>query len=132
MRPELEHAARVGDVGAIEDQLGTGVDINSLDQHGQTALMLAAHGGFLEVVESLVSRGAHLNVTGKYGLSALMLAIIAGHEKVAFTLVRAGADLAILGTGTPGFSGKSAYDLGLQQGMKDLCRVIAERPDAAV
>lgn len=94
--------------------------------------MLAAHGGSLAVVEALVRRSAQLNVTAKYGLSALMLAIVAGHEHVALTLVRAGADLTILGTGAPGFSGKSAYDLGLQQGMKELCRVIAERQDAAV
>jgi len=132
MRPEFEHAARVGDVGAIENELGAGVDVNSLDRHGQTALMLAAHGGSLDVVEALVRNGARLDVTGKFGLSALMLAIVAGHEKVALALVRAGADLTILGAGAPGFSGKSAYDLGLQQGMKDLCRVIAERQDAAV
>jgi ankyrin repeat protein len=132
MQPEFQHAARFGDVSAIEDQLGAGVDVNSLDPHGQTALMLAAHGGFLDVVEALIKRGARLNVTGKYGLSALMLAIVAGHENVAFTLVRAGADLTLLGTGAPGFSGKSAYDLGLQQGMKDLCRMIAESRDAAV
>ncbi len=132
MRAEFEHAARSGDVGAIEDQLDAAVDVNSLDQHGQTALMLAAHCGSVDVVEALVRRGARLDVTGKYGLSALMLAIIAGHEKVALSLVRAGADLMTLGAGAPGFSGKSAYDLGLQRGMKDLCRVIAERQDAAV
>lgn len=132
MRPEFEHAARIGDVGVIEDQLSAGVDVNSLDRHGQTALMLAAHGGSLDVVEALVRLGARLNVTGKYGRSALMLAIVAGHEMVALTLVRAGADLTTLGTGAPGFSGKSAYDLGLQQGMKDLRRVIAERRNATV
>jgi ankyrin repeat protein len=132
MRPEFEYAARFGDVGAIEDQLAAGADVNSLDRHGQTALMLAAHGGSLDVVEILMRRGAQLNATAKYGLSALMLAIIAGHEKVALTLVRAGADLTILGRGAPGFSGKNAYELALQQGMKELCREIAKRQDAAV
>ena len=132
MRPEFEHAARSGDAGAIEDHLNAGVDVNSLDRHGQTALMLAAHGGSLDVVETLLRRGARLDFTAKYGLSALMLAIVAGHEKVALALVRAGADLSLLGTGAPGFSGKSAYDLGLQQEMKDLCRVIVERQNAAV
>lgn len=132
MRPEFERAARAGDVGGIVDLLSSGVDVDSLDRHGQTALMLAAHNGCLDVIEYLVRKGANLNVTAKYGLSALMLAIVAGHEAVARTLVRAGADLTIRGTGAPGFSGKSAYDLAAQQGMRELCSEIAARQHGAV
>lgn len=131
MRPEFQRAARFGDVGSIEEQLGSGVDVDSLDRHGQTALMLAAHNGCLDVIESLLRHGAKLNVTAKYGLSALMLAIVAGHEEVARTLVCAGADLTILGTGPPGYSGKSAYHLAAEQGMEDLCSKIAACQPAA-
>lgn len=127
MRPEFEHAARTGDLGAIEDLLDAGADVDALDRQGQTALMLAAHAGSLPVVEALVRRGAGLDVTSKFGLSALMLAIVAGHEQVALTLVRAGAGLTARGTGAPGFIGKSAYDLALQQGMGELCGAILQR-----
>jgi N-acetyltransferase len=127
MRPEIERAALSGDVASLEEQLISGVAVDSRDRHGQTALMLAAHHGRPDVVTCLVRHGADLNVTAKYGLSALMLAIVAGHEEVARTLVHAGADLKIRGTGAPGFSGKNAHDLAAEQGMNELCGEIAAR-----
>ena len=131
MRPELQHAARTGDVGALEAELAAGADVNSFDRHGQTALMLAAHNGHLAAVDSLVRHGAELDVRAKFGLSALMLAIVAGHEPVARRLVRAGADMTIRGAGAPGFAGKSAIDLAGQQGMKELSSEMAARSEAA-
>lgn len=116
-----------GDVRGLEEQLGSGAPVDSRDGHGQTALMLAAHGGRLKAVECLLRHGANLNITAKYGFSALMLAIVAGHETVARALVRAGADLTFRGTGAPGFAGKSAHDLATEQGMHELCREIAAR-----
>ena len=131
MRPELEHAARTGDVEAVEAQLKAGVPVDSLDSHGQTPLMLAAHHGCPGVVDCLVRHGANLDLTAKYGLSALMLAIVARHQAVAYALVRAGADLTIRGTGAPGFFGRSAYDLAAEQGMEELCTEISARRRAA-
>jgi uncharacterized protein len=132
MRAALERAARAGDVSGVESELTAGADVDSIDRHGQTALMLAAHNGHLVLVECLVRHGANLDVRAKFGLSALMLAIVAGHEAVARTLVHAGADLTIRGTGAPGFAGKSAYELAAQQGMKELCTEIAARQNTRV
>jgi uncharacterized protein len=132
MGPELEHAARTGDVVIVEDQLKAGVPVDSLDSHGQTALMLAAHNGCLGVVDCLMRHGAKLNLTAKYGLTALMLAIVARNEAVAHALVRAGADLTIRGAGAPGFFGKNAYDLAAELGMEALCSEIAARQRPAV
>ena len=132
MRPALERAAQAGDVSGVEAELRGGAEVNSLDVHGQTALMLAAHMGHLAAVECLVGYGANLNVRAKFGLSALMLAIVAGHEAVARSLVNAGADLTILGTGAPGFADKRAYDLAEERGMMALCGEIATRQGVAV
>jgi ankyrin repeat protein len=125
MRPELERAARTGDVEVVKGQLKAGASVDSFDSHGQTPLMLAAHHGCLDVVDCLVRHGANSDLTAKYGLSALMLAIVAKHQAVAYTLVRAGVDLTIRGTGVPGFFGRSAYDLAAEQGMEEL-RATAE------
>ena len=114
-----------------ESLLKSGAPIDSRDRHGQTALMIASHGGHLAVVDCLLRHGANPDMTAKHGLSALMLAIVAGHEPIARTLVRAGADLTIRGTGAPGFLGQCAYDLALRGGMESLCGEIAARETGA-
>ena len=102
-----EEAASTGDVAALERLLAAGADIDALDEHGQTALMLAALEGHERAVAFLAQRGANLNHTAKYRLSALMLAVIRGHRWVAQALVNAGADRSIKGSAAPGFEGKS-------------------------
>jgi ankyrin repeat protein len=127
MQSDFERAIRAGDAGLTEALLKSGTPVDARDRHGQTALMIAAHGGQLAVVECLLRHGANLDLTAKHGLSALMLAIVAGHEPVARTLVQAGADLTLRGSGAPGFHGKSAHDLTLQGGMETLRSEIAAR-----
>lgn len=120
MNVSWEDAIKRGDARTILDLLGRGADVNALDRYGQTALMLAAHDGHREVVKMLITQRANLNITAKFGLSALMLAIVSGHEEVALLLAKAGADLSLQGSGAPGFSGKTAYDLAVGRGMLEL------------
>jgi ankyrin repeat protein len=116
-----QDAVTRGDLETVRATIEAGVDVDSRDRYGQTALMLAAHEGHDAVVEMLIARGAALDVTAKWGLSALMLAIVAGHQGVARRLARAGADLTLTGTGgTPGFGGKTAHDLARDRGMDAL------------
>jgi uncharacterized protein len=114
-----DQAVERGDVAAVRRLLAAGLDVDARDAHGQTALMRAAHHGHLPLVEALIAAGADLDVTAKYRLSALTLAIVAGHAGVARALARAGADLALIGSGAPGFAGKSAYDLAAGRGDMD-------------
>jgi uncharacterized protein len=120
MQAAWERAVARGDVEAVRRLLGHGSDVNARDRYGQTALMLAAHRGYGDMVQTLIASGADLDVTAKYGLSALMLAIVAGHAAIAQLLARAGADLSLRGSGAPGFSGKTAYDLAVERGMEEL------------
>jgi ankyrin repeat protein len=109
-----------GDAAAIGELLQRGADVDARDRHGQTGLMLAAHAGHREVVSTLIDHRADLNVTAKFGLSAVMLAIVAGRPEVARLLATAGADLSLMGSGAPGFAGKTARDLAADRGMSDL------------
>jgi ankyrin repeat protein len=112
----------------MRDLLQRGANIDARDRYGQTALMLAAHAGHREVVETLIAHRADLNVTAKFGLSALMLAIVAGHPDVARLLANAGADLSLLGTGAPGFAGKTAHDLAIDRGLVELSTALKPAP----
>jgi len=56
-----------------------------------------------------------------------MLAIVAGHAEIAHLLARAGADPSPRGTGAPGFANKTAYDLALERGMRDLSAELKDK-----
>ena len=126
MRDEWREAAIQGDTAVIERLLAEGVALDSLDSHGQTALMLAALHGQDAVVRVLLDNGANMDVTGKYNLSALMLAVINRHTTIAKQLVDAGANTQIRGSGAPGFAHKTARELAEHAGLDDLAAYIAQ------
>lgn len=123
-RLDWERAAKEGDVKTLKRMLRAGYEIDKRDGYSQTALMSAAHVGQRETVDFLISQGANLNHTSKAHLSALMLSIIAGHPQIARMLVKAGADVTILGSGPPGFAGKTAADLAAERGDKRLAHYL--------
>ena len=124
MNSVWEEAVTRGHVQLVRDLLGRGTDVNARDRYGQTALMRAAHAGYREIVEILIAHRADLDITAKYGLSALMLAVVAGHAEVARLLAQAGADRSLRGTGAPGFADKTAYDLAVERGMRELAAAL--------
>ena len=126
-RLDWQQAARSGDVAVLRRMLRSGHDVDSIDGHGLTALMRAAHEGRADAVTLLIAEGATMDHTSKFGLSALMLAVIGGHSRVARALVTAGADTTIQGTGAPGFLKKTAADLAEEQGNKRLATFIRSR-----
>ena len=125
MNEDWRAAAIDSDGPAIERLLAAGMDVDSRDRYGQTALMLAAMHGREGVVRLLLGRGAATDVTAKFRLSALMLAVINRHEGIARQLVDAGADIGIRGSGAYGFTGKTAVDLAEQGGLNDFAAHIA-------
>ena len=106
MTKDWQDATISGNAERVRALLDAGTDINSLDRHGQTALMNSAHKGCLKLVHLLVERGADLNHTAKHHLSALMLAVFGDHPEVVRILVDAGADI-----GQRGFGNKTALEL---------------------
>ena len=113
---EWEAAIRAEDIARLDAMLAGGYDVNARDRYSQTALMRAAHGGRSRSVAWLVAHGAELDHAAKFGLSALMLAAFSGNHEIVRILAEAGADVSRVGSGAPGFAGKTAADLAEERG----------------
>lgn len=117
---EWDAAIRAEDVARLDAMLAAGHDVDARDRYSQTALMRAAHRGLEQSVSWLIAHGAELDHAAKFGLSALMLAAMSGHRGIVRRLLEAGADTSRVGSGAPGFTGKSAADLAEVRGDHDL------------
>lgn len=78
--PELVYWASLGDVEQVENGLQEGLNVNSADEEGYSALHAAAENDHLEVVKLLVSKGADVDHRSTY--TALELAEMAGNKDV--------------------------------------------------
>ena len=78
--PELVYWASLGDIEQVEQALQEGLDVNSADEEGYSALHAAAENDHLEVVKLLVSKGADVDHRSIY--TALELAEMAGNKDV--------------------------------------------------
>ena len=66
---------------AVVDRLVEGgVDPNSADEHGNTALLLAASEGHVDVVRVLLDRGAAADQPNSKGLTPIEIARAAGRD----------------------------------------------------
>jgi len=80
-------AARRGDVEMLTTFIESGYSLNTVDDKGYTALILAAYHGHEPVVEQLLAAGADACVQDKRGNTALMGAIFKGELSIARRLL---------------------------------------------
>ncbi|WP_353173169.1 ankyrin repeat domain-containing protein [Acinetobacter rudis] len=78
--PELVYWSSLGDVEQVKNALDQGVDVNSTDEDGYSALQAAAENNYLEVVKLLVAHGADIHFKGQY--TALELAEMAENQEI--------------------------------------------------
>jgi ankyrin repeat protein len=60
-----------GDVKGVEDLLNEGIDVNSIDLDGRTALHIAACEGHVQVAKLLLSRKANLDARDRWGSTVI-------------------------------------------------------------
>ncbi|CAI0407564.1 unnamed protein product [Linum tenue] len=72
---QLLFMASRGDARGVEDLLNEGIDVNSIDLDGRTALHIAACEGHAEVVKLLLNRRASIDARDRWGstVSPLLL-----------------------------------------------------------
>lgn len=93
---KLYAAARCGDVAQISALLDRGADPNeSGDEHGTTALTIAAYQGHVEAVRLLLDRGAEVDLPNEFGSRPLFVAATNAKVRVISMLLNAGASLTV-------------------------------------
>ncbi|KAK8558250.1 hypothetical protein V6N13_038723 [Hibiscus sabdariffa] len=88
---QLLFMASRGDVKGVEDLLNEGVDVNSIDLDGRTALHIAACEGHVEVVKFLLVRKANIDARDRWGSTAAADAKYYGNMEVYNILKARGA-----------------------------------------
>lgn len=88
---ELIASAETGNVAALRLLLDAGIDVNTGDARGKTALIAASEHGHVAVVRLLLDRGADVHVKNTMGVTALMLATLLDHPDVVQVLKKSGA-----------------------------------------
>lgn len=80
-----------GDVNGVEDLLNEGVDVNSIDLDGRTALHVAGCEGHVDVAKLLLSRKANIDARDRWGSTAAADAKYYGNVEVYNILKARGA-----------------------------------------
>ncbi len=82
-----------GNKERIELFIKAGMDINTADKNGYTALMLALMNDNPEVVKLLIEKGADVNARSNTGYTALMFVSSKGNMAATKLLIKKGADV---------------------------------------
>ena len=67
-------------------------DVNSVDEDGETPLIVACRKGYADIVKQLIKAGAKVNLQNNEGMSALMACAMNGNKAIARDLMIAGAN----------------------------------------
>lgn len=95
----LWNAARNGDAALIEKILADGVEVNSKNRYGATALSFATDRGHVEAVKVLLKHGADPNLRDSfYNATPFLWAASEGNLEIIRLMVENGADLSAPGT----------------------------------
>ncbi len=90
---QMVMAAAKGDMAGVRSLLNSGVSVNSVDNNGNSALMLAVANNHKDLVNLLILRGADINVANNEGVTALHVAIDKNKPYFVNILLYKGADV---------------------------------------
>lgn len=89
---QLKRAIRINDINELNRLIQSGVDVNSKDNDGYTALTNAVIQKNLGICELLIRHGAQVNEKNNDGETPLMLAASDGNLDICKLLIASGAD----------------------------------------
>lgn len=86
-------AVQAGDTSALAALLKRGIDVDTVDEAGNSLLIIAIREGHRATAEAILSYRPHLNNRNRAGDSALMVAVLRGDEDMVKRLIAAGASV---------------------------------------
>jgi hypothetical protein len=90
--PSLIDAVKKGDMPTVRAYMAAGVEADSVDGVGRSALYHAASIGHIDIVKALLAHAADANLEDDVGETPFIAALAGGHFEVAQLLLDAGAD----------------------------------------
>ncbi len=90
---EFLEAARSNDTAGLRQGLDAGIPVDSRDDRGRTALLIATHADAIDAARLLISAGADVNAKDRLQDSAYLYAGAEGRLEILKMTVAAGADL---------------------------------------
>ena len=90
---EYRIAASIGDTEAVERFLDSGVPVDSPNEIGMTALMMAVQNGNIDTVALLLNRGASVYARASGGCTPMTFAAENGHIALTALLLEKGASV---------------------------------------
>ena len=82
-----------GEVEKLKSELKQGININELDEFGNTALHIAAEQGFADMAELLLNNNADLEIKGLNHYTPLLYAVSNFNNEMVLLLLRHGANV---------------------------------------
>jgi ankyrin repeat protein len=92
---DLVIAVSLDDTATVNALLAKGASANAKDEHGRTALTVAANYGYPNIVNALLAKGADPNMKDRLGRTALSIAANYGYTDIVKALLAKGADINI-------------------------------------
>jgi len=89
----LVEAAARGDLDSVKQLLGRGVDVDSRDAQGRTAVTAAVYADDLEMVQTLIEAGADVDIQDDMRTSAFLATGETGNVEILRAVLRADPDL---------------------------------------
>lgn len=147
---ELLKAVWAGDLETVSSLIEAGADIEERDQDGNTALILAAKGGYNHIIQYLAEKGAHLRTRNFYKMTAKTVAYVEGQKPSSDLLLKLleqeHHDLSLLAAVEKGdleevgvflkkgaslkavdASGRNALVIAVSQGSTDMVKLLLEK-----
>jgi len=115
----LIEACKKGRLEDVKRLLNEGVDVNTTDKDGNTALKWAIYYQHIDVVSFLLNSGADVNPQNKDGHTALMATAYVGFPEATTLVLEKGADI-----NAKDLKGKTALDWAVLRGHEEVKEIL--------